>query len=113
MKLTSENVMNEVDHDKVSLAFGLFIISKMSDEKLIGYLNEFKEMFFDVLRDSRKSSLPKTDDDVVQQHNDTTMEKEIEVSAHRNMMDLEKQMIDLRTDKDSWKKIFTEKLKWV
>ena len=113
MKLTKESVMNEVDHDKVSLAFGLYVISQISEDKLVGYLNSFKEMFFDTLRDSKKSSLPKTDDVVVQQHNDNTIEKEVEVSAHRNIMDLEKTMLDLRTDKDSWKKIFMEKLKWV
>ena len=36
MKLTKENIMNEVDHDKVSLAFGLFVISKLKEEQLVG-----------------------------------------------------------------------------
>ena len=41
------------------------------------------------------------------------MEKDVNSSVERNLLDLEKQMIDLSTDKESWKKVFEEKLKWV
>mgnify|MGYP000038017564 CR=1 FL=1 len=112
MKLTKENIMNEVDHDKVSLAFGLFVISKLSENQVSGLLNEFRDMFFDTIREKGKSLTPDTDDIVVQNHNDVHMEKDVTSSVERNLLDLEKQMIDLSTDKESWKKVFEQELKW-
>ena len=32
--LTKEEIMNDVDHDKVTMAFGLFVIGKQSEEKI-------------------------------------------------------------------------------
>ena len=113
MKLTKENIMNEVDHDKVSLAFGLFVISKLKEEQLVGLLNQFREMFSDTIREKGKSLTPNTDDKVVQNHHDVNKEKDVNSSVERNLLDLEKKMIDLSTDKESWKKVFEEKLKWV
>ncbi len=113
MKITKEEIMNDVDHEKVSLAFGLFVLSKLSEEQVDGLLNEFREMFFDVLRTKSKDSQPDTNDDVMKQHNDIDIERDVDTVGQRSFMDLEKQMLDLQTDKESWKKIFSERLKWV
>ena len=41
------------------------------------------------------------------------IEIDVNTVGQRTFLDLEKQMLDLQTDKDSWKKVFSEKLKWV
>ena len=48
MKLNKEEIMNDIDHEKVSQAFGLFVISKLKDEQLGSLLSQFRELFFDV-----------------------------------------------------------------
>ena len=35
MKLTKEEIMNDVDHDKVTLAFGLFVINASAIDEII------------------------------------------------------------------------------
>lgn len=113
MKLTKENIMNEVDLDKVSLAFGLFVIGKQSEEHIHGYLHEFREMFLDTLRNKAVQSQPDTNgDEEWDYHNDIEVDREVETTGIRSMLDLEKQMMDLQTDKESWKKIFSERLQW-
>tara|TARA_S200000501_G_scaffold252946_1_gene237050 strand:+ start:17719 stop:18060 length:342 start_codon:yes stop_codon:yes gene_type:complete len=113
MKLTKEEIMNDVDHDKVTLAFGLFVIGRQSEDKITSYLQEFRHMFFDVIRKKSKESQPDTNDDVMKQHNDIDIERDIQTVGSRSIMDLEQDMLELGTDKDSWKKVFEEKLKWV
>ncbi len=53
MKLTRENIMNNVQPDKVTLAFGLFVLSKQDDESVQMYLEDFRELFMVV--DFRKN----------------------------------------------------------
>ena len=114
MKLTKEEIMNDVDHEKVTLAFGLFVIGKQSEEKIGVYLQEFKDMFFDVIRNKSLESQPKTNgDEDMKQHNNIDVERDVEQVGTRSLLDLEREMMELGTDKDSWKKVFEEKLKWV
>ena len=112
--LTKEEIMNDVDHEKVTLAFGLFVIGRQSEEKIGVYLQEFKDMFFDVIRNKSLESQPQTNgDEVMKQHNDIDVERDIQQVGSRSLLDLEKEMLELGTDKNSWKKVFEEKLRWV
>ena len=111
--LTKEEIMNDVDHEKVTLAFGLFVIGRQSEEKVTGYLQEFREMFFDVIRNKSKESQPDTNDDVMNQHNNIDVERDEQTVGTRSIMDLEQEMLSMGTDKNSWKKVFEERLKWV
>ena len=113
MKLNKEEIMNDIDHEKVSQAFGLFVISKLKDEQLGSLLSQFRELFFDVIRSKSKESQPNPNDIEMKQHNDIDIERDVNTVGQRTFLDLEKQMLDLQTDKDSWKKVFSEKLKWV
>ena len=100
MNLTKEELMNDIDHEKVSLSFGLFVLSKLKEEQIGGLLDEFRELFFDVLRTKSKDSQPDTNDDVMKQHNDIDVERDVEQVGSRTLMDLEKEMMELGTDKD-------------
>ena len=62
MKLNKEEIMNDIDHEKVSQAFGLFVISKLKDEQLGSLLSQFRELFFDVIRSKSKESQPNPND---------------------------------------------------
>tara|TARA_B100000315_G_C14535029_1_gene568029 strand:+ start:615 stop:956 length:342 start_codon:yes stop_codon:yes gene_type:complete len=112
MKLTRENIMNNVQPDKVTLAFGLFVLSKQDDESVQMYLEDFRELFIDMLRNKSKRELPNGDtkDPVVQQHNNNTITKDVEVTTERSMLDLEMILKNLSLDKSSWKKVFKEEL---
>ena len=49
----------------------------------------------------------------MKQHNNIDVERDVEQVGTRSLLDLEKEMMELGTDKDSWKKVFEEKLQWV
>ena len=115
MKLTKENIMNDIQPEKVALSFGLYVLSKQSDENIRMYLDDFREMFFDMLKSKSKDKLPNRDtkDPVVQQHNDDTISKEVETVTQKSMTDLKDQLSDMGLDKSYWKKVFKEHIKWV
>ena len=56
MALTKEDIMNDIQPDKVALSFGLYVISKQSDENIQMYLDDFREMFFDMLKNKSLDS---------------------------------------------------------
>ena len=115
MALTKEDIMNDIQPDKVALSFGLYVLSKQSDEDIQMYLDDFREMFFDMLKNKSKDELPNGDtkDPVVQQHNDDTISRDVEIVTQTSMTDLKDQLSDMSLDKSSWKKVFMEHIKWV
>jgi hypothetical protein len=115
VKLTKEDIMNDIQPEKVSLSFGLYVISRQDDESLQGYLNDFRTMFHNMLRKNSKDKLPNgnTSDPVVKQHNDINITRDVETATQRLIIDLEQQVQDMKLDKDSWKKVFTETFEWI
>ncbi len=115
MKLTKEDIMNDIQPEKVALSFGLYVLSKQSDDDIQMYLDDFREMFFDMLKNKSKDELPNGDtkDSVVQQHNDDTISRDVEMVTQRSMTDLKDQLSDMGLDKSYWKKVFKEHIKWV
>ena len=110
-----EDIMNDIQPEKVALSFGLYVLSKQSDDDIQMYLDDFREMFFDMLKNKSKDELPNGDtkDPVVQQHNDDTISRDVEIVTQTSMTDLKDQLSDMSLDKSSWKKVFMEHIKWV
>ena len=86
MKLNKEEIMNDIDHEKVSQAFGLFVISKLKDEQLGSLLSQFRELFFDVIRSKSKESQPNPNDIEMKQHNDIDIERDVKYSRSENLL---------------------------
>ena len=111
--LNENNLMNEFDPKKVTYAFGMFCLSKLEDSQIIGLLNEFRELFHNEV--SKKSNshiqLSSPNDEITQQHKEMESEKEVEAVTTRSLDDLNKTLMNLKLDKDNWRKIFDEVLK--
>lgn len=108
MGITTEDIINNVDPEKVTLSFGLFVLSKQNDEDLIGYLHEFRDLYRGVILNKEINKIPQISksDDVVKKHKMQQIEKDVDNTTDRDMIDLENRMKQMKLDKDSWYKIF-------
>jgi len=110
MGITTEDIINNVDPEKVTLSFGLFVLSKQNDEELVGYLHDFKDLYREVIlkREIRKIPKVSKSDDVVMNHKMLQIKKDVDTHTERDMIELGNRMKQMRLDKNSWLKIFRE-----
>ena len=102
-----EKMMNEVeffDPKKVTLGFVWFCFSKLPDEKIHEYLEDFRGHFFDVLHnhydDKMKKNIDKTDSEMV-----AKVDKEVEEKVTKNHSRAINDMIaKLNLRPSDWKK---------
>lgn len=108
MDITTEDIINNVDPEKVTLSFGLFVLSKQNDEDLIGYLHDFKDLYRSVILKKEINKIPQISksDDVVKNHKMQQIKKDVDDTTDRDMIDLGNRMKQMKLDKDSWYKIF-------
>ncbi len=103
--LNEYNIMNEIDSEMVGNSFGMFCISRMDDNQIMGMMKEFKEMFYrEVLKVNTnriKSSIP--NDEITQQTKEMESEKEVSNLVNRTHDDLTKMVMNMKLDKNSWK----------
>jgi len=99
-----EGIFNEIDSEKVGISFALFCLSKLSDELLHDRLIEFREVFKRVVMDKAKQDLPvnKNDDDITNQHKDIEVNREVEKTTDRNLLDLQMMIDKMRLNKKDW-----------
>ena len=104
--VSEDNLMNEVDVDKVTQAFSYFILSRLKDDEITNTLSEFRTMFNDMLMKKGEMKL-KTDypnDEVTQTHKDNELKRDVETTTERSIEDLSQLLKTLQLDKGSWKK---------
>jgi|TARA_Y100000310_G_C20497048_1_gene722075 hypothetical protein len=105
-----EEILNEIDPTKVGQSFAYYVLGKLSNEELYGYMEGYREHFQDFIRDRmlNKEYPTNTDDKVVNVKNQNDIEREIEKVSSSSMLDLEKWMVNLKITKDDWSEIFEE-----
>ena len=103
--LVKENLMNEIDNDKVTLAFSLFVLSRVDDNVLISSLTEFKQMFHNQLKKMAKSKVQMSNpnDEVTKMSQNIQIEKDVEMATERSVRDLGGVIRNLQLDVNSWK----------
>ena len=102
--MLDENIMKDIDAEKVGNSFGMFVLSKTEPEQIVEYLDDFKLMFRDLLMKKSKETIPTTtDDDIVNQHNSIEVNREVERQTSRSMLDLETWVNKISYD---WKDFF-------
>ncbi len=100
--MLDENIIKDFDGEKVGQSFSLFVLSKTKPEKIVEYLDDFREMFRDLLIKKSKETIPTTtDDDIVNQHNSIEVNREVERKTSRSMLDLESWVNKISYDWDT------------
>ena len=103
--LVKENLMNEIDNDKVTNAFAMFVLSRTDDNVLINSVREFKELFHKQLKRLAKRKM-KTNgsDEITQIANKIQIDRDVDTATERSINDLNGMIRNLRLDVNSWKK---------
>ena len=104
--LVRENLMGEIDADKVTLAFSLFVLSRTDDNVLVQSLKEFKELFHSQLKSVAKNNVQKSNpnDEITKMSKNMEIERDVEMATERSVDDLSGVLRNLQLDVNSWKK---------
>ena len=104
--IVAENLMGEIDADKVTLAFSLFVLSRTNDNVLVQSLREFKELFQSQLKSVAKNNVQKSNpnDEITKMSKNMEIEREVEMATERSVDDLSGVLRNLQLDVNSWKK---------
>ena len=104
--IVAENLMNEIDADKVTMAFSLFVLSRTNDNELMQSLREFRDMFHNQLKKVAKNNSIKTNpnDEITQMSKQIEIENDVDMATERSVNDLSGLVRNLQLDKNSWKK---------
>ena len=102
-----EEIMSEIDTEKVGIAFAFFVLSKVKDEQIHSLLDEFREVFKEIVLGKAKQEIPvdSKSDDIVNQHKEIEITKDVAKTTERNMRDIEMMVNNLKMNKDDWKKV--------
>ena len=104
--LVRENLMGEIDADKVTLAFSLFVLSRTDDNVLFQSLREFKELFQSQLKSVANNNVMKSNpnDEITKMSKKMEVDREVEMATERSVDDLSGVLRNLQLDVNSWKK---------
>ncbi len=104
--LVKENLMGEIDSDKVTLAFSLFVLSRTDDNVLVQSLREFKELFQSQLKSVANNNVMKSNpnDEITKMSKKMEVDREVEMATERSVDDLSGVLRNLQLDVNSWKK---------
>jgi len=104
--IVAENLMNEIDADKVTMAFSLFVLSRTNDKVLVQSLREFKELFHKQLKTIAKNKIMKSNpnDDITNMAKKIQIDRDVEMATERSVNDLSGIVRNLQLDTNSWKK---------
>jgi hypothetical protein len=104
--LVKENLMGEIDADKVTLAFSLFVLSRTDDNVLVQSLREFKELFQSQLKSVANNNVMKSNpnDEITKMSKKMEVDREVEMATERSVDDLSGVLRNLQLDVNSWKK---------
>ena len=96
-----ENILDDIDSEKVGISFSLFVVSQTEPEMIVKYLRDFKLMFRELLMN--KTTFKPTDKSDEIPYDYKNIEKEIERKTTRSMVDLETWVDRVSYD---WKSFF-------
>ena len=96
-----ENILDDIDSEKVGISFSLFVVSQTEPEMIVKYLRDFKLMFRELLMN--KTTFKPTDKSDELPYDYKNIEKEIERKTTRSMVDLETWVDKVSYD---WKSFF-------
>ena len=98
--------MGEIDSDKVTLAFSLFVLSRTDDNVLVQSLREFKELFQSQLKSVANNNVMKSNpnDEITKMSKKMEVDREVEMATERSVDDLSGVLRNLQLDVNSWKK---------
>ena len=104
--LVKENLMGEIDAEKVTLAFSLFVLSRTDDNVLVQSLREFKELFQSQLKSVANNNVMKSNpnDEITKMSKKMEVDREVEMATERSVDDLSGVLRNLQLDVNSWKK---------
>ena len=104
--IVAENLMGEIDAEKVTLAFSLFVLSRTDDNVLVQSLREFKELFQSQLKSVAKNNVQKSNpnDEITKMSKKMEVDREVEMATERSVDDLSGVLRNLQLDVNSWKK---------
>ena len=102
-----EEIMSEIDTEKVGIAFAFFVLSKVKDEQIHSLLDEYREVFKEIVLGKAKQEIPvdSKSDDIVNQHKEIEITNDVAKTTERNMRDIEMMVNNLKMNKDDWKKV--------
>ena len=105
-----EHILNELDPAKVGQAFTNYVVSQISTDELVGYMEGFRERFRPfILKKLKEKSSPVLDgDEIVKQHKGNEIKRELEQASTRVMLDLEQMIEKMKLQKNDWLAIFNE-----
>ena len=104
-----EQILNEIQPEKVGQSFAYFVLSKIDLDDLYGYMNEYRNHFSDMIKNKLIDKYPTdTDDENMNNFNKDNIKREVDTTASRSMLDLEKWMVNLNLTKDDWSEVFSE-----
>ena len=104
--IVAENLMGEIDAEKVTLAFSLFVLSRTDDNVLVQSLREFKELFQSQLKSVANNNVMKSNpnDEIAKMSKKMEVDREVEMATERSVDDLSGVLRNLQLDVNSWKK---------
>jgi hypothetical protein len=105
-----EHILNELDPAKVGQAFTNYVVSQISTDEMVGFMEGFRERFRPfILKKLKEKSSPVLDgDEIVKQHKGNEIKRELEQASTRVMMDLEQMIEKMKLQKNDWLEIFSE-----
>jgi hypothetical protein len=105
-----EHILNELDPAKVGQAFTNYVVSQISTDEMVGFMEGFRERFRPfILKKLKEKSSPVLDgDEIVKQHKGNEIKRELEQASTRVMMDLEQMIDKMKLQKNDWLEIFSE-----
>ena len=103
-----EHILNELDPAKVGQAFTNYVVSQISTDEMVGFMEGFRERFRPfILKKLKEKSSPVLDgDEIVKQHKGNEIKRELEQASTRVMLYLEQMIKKMKLQKNDWLEIF-------
>jgi hypothetical protein len=104
--MIDENILNDIDSEKVGKSFSLFVLSQTEPEMIVKYLGDFKLMFRQWLKD--KTTFKPTDKSEELPYDYKNIDKEIERKTNRTIVDLETWVDKVSYDWETFFKVLSD-----
>ena len=101
-----ENILDDIDSEKVGISFSLFVLSQTEPEMIVKYLRDFKLMFRELLMN--KTTFKPTDKSEELPYDYKNIDKEIERKTNRTIVDLETWVDKVSYDWETFFKVLSD-----
>tara|TARA_B100002019_G_C21127640_1_gene526605 strand:+ start:70 stop:423 length:354 start_codon:yes stop_codon:yes gene_type:complete len=106
MELKSDWIRENVNPNKVMESFLWFTFSKISEEDLVGYLKEYRDIFRQKILVDEEEWIDKKNikDKKIKKEYMEDVKEVVDKTTEEQMLKIQKMVGELHLDKDSWKK---------